>query len=106
MKQIFISYSHKDEIWKDRLLSHLRVLEVEGHYSLWDDRQIGIGSQWFKEIKTAIDNADIAILLVTADFLTSQILFEKKKFLVFRLKNVSKVFIYYPLLSNLAPGKK
>jgi hypothetical protein len=27
---VFISYSHKDEVWKDRLLEHLGGLEVLG----------------------------------------------------------------------------
>jgi hypothetical protein len=34
---VFISYSHKDEGWKDRLVEQLRVLELEGAYDLWDD---------------------------------------------------------------------
>jgi hypothetical protein len=27
---VFISYSHKDETWKDRLVTHLGVLQREG----------------------------------------------------------------------------
>ncbi len=38
---IFISYSHKDEVWKDRLKPHLEVLETAGRISIWDDRGIG-----------------------------------------------------------------
>ena len=40
---VFISYSHKDEIWKDRLLTHLKVFEEEGLLETWDDRRIGEG---------------------------------------------------------------
>ena len=37
---VFISYSHKDEKWKNRLVTHLGVLEKEGLLDLWDDRKI------------------------------------------------------------------
>ena len=43
MSKIFISYSHKDEDWKDRLQEQLEVLALEGYLSVWDDRQIDLG---------------------------------------------------------------
>ncbi len=69
--RIFISYSHADEAWKDRLARHLRVLELEGELSLWDDRRIDTGDDWLPEIETALETADVAVLLVSADFLVS-----------------------------------
>ena len=42
---IFISYSHKDEREKDRLLSHLGVLQHEGLIGLWSDDRIGAGAE-------------------------------------------------------------
>ncbi len=39
-KKIFISYSHVDEEWKDRLVKHLKVLQLEGIFDVWDDRRI------------------------------------------------------------------
>jgi tetratricopeptide (TPR) repeat protein len=68
---VFISYSHKDEIWKNRLLTHLRISEKEGLLELWDDRRIAAGTEWRSEIQKAIDSADIGILLISADFLVS-----------------------------------
>lgn len=69
---VFISYSHKDEAWKERLVSHLGVLQHEGLLDMWDDRRIGAGEDWYPEIQKAIDAASVAILLVSADFLTSK----------------------------------
>ena len=69
---VFISYSHKDEAWKDRLVTHLGVLAQQGLLDLWDDRRIGTGEEWRTEIAEAMGRASVAILLVTADFLTSQ----------------------------------
>ena len=78
MKQIFISYSHKDEEWKNRLLKHLRVYENEGHFILWDDRKIESGNDWRVEIITALDQACVAIMLITADFLTSNFILNEE----------------------------
>ena len=68
---VFISYSHKDEEWKDRLVTQLKVLELEGSFQVWDDRQIAAGSDWLPGIEEALNAAAAAILLVSADFLIS-----------------------------------
>lgn len=68
---VFVSYSHADEAWKDRLVRHLRVLEPEGILEVWDDRRIAPGSNWLPEIQQAMDRALAAVLLISADFLTS-----------------------------------
>jgi len=68
---VFVSYSHKDEDWKDRLLPQLRVLELEEHIKVWDDRQIDGGDTWYPEIKEAMAEAEIAVLLISAHFLSS-----------------------------------
>ena len=69
---IFISYSHKDEAWKDRLMTHLGVLQSQGLVQLWDDRRIGAGEGWFAAIQEAMSRASVAVLLISADFLTSK----------------------------------
>jgi predicted nucleotide-binding protein len=71
MKKIFISYSHKDTGFKDALVEQLKVLELEGFCDLWEDSRIQTGSDWKPEIEKAIDEADIAVLMVSAGFLTS-----------------------------------
>lgn len=68
---IFISYSHRDEVWKDRLVKQLNVLALEEHFSVWDDRRIAAGDDWYPAIAAAIQAAHAAILLISADFLTS-----------------------------------
>jgi hypothetical protein len=69
---VFISYSHKDEEWKDRLVTHLGVLQSQGLLDLWDDRRISAGEDWEQEIQEAMATASVAVLLVSANFLTSQ----------------------------------
>ena len=71
MSKIFISYSHKDEDWKDRLQEQLEVLALEGYFSVWDDRQIEPGDDWFAEIERELNQADVAVMLISASFLRS-----------------------------------
>ncbi len=75
---IFISYSHKDEDWKDRVVTHLHVLELEGMLDLWDDRRIEAGDEWYQEIQNAIAAASIAVLLISPDFLTSKFIMNEE----------------------------
>jgi formylglycine-generating enzyme required for sulfatase activity len=70
-RRIFVSYSHKDEAWKDRVVTHLGVLAQDGKLEIWEDRRIGGGADWRREIARAIRSCDVALLLVSADFLTS-----------------------------------
>lgn len=69
--KVFISYSHADEDWLERLKVHLRPLEREYDIDIWDDRKIQAGSKWREEIKNAVDSARVAVLLISASFLAS-----------------------------------
>ncbi|AQR64624.1 hypothetical protein BXU06_05795 [Aquaspirillum sp. LM1] len=69
--RIFISYSHQDEVWKNRLVSHLNVLAGEG-LDVWDDRRIAAGHDWLPEIEQAIAKCDMAVLLISRHFLNSR----------------------------------
>ena len=68
---VFISYSHIDEIWKDRLRPHLGMLAQEGRLTIWDDRGIDGGATWYDEIKGAMEHAQVAVCLISADYLNS-----------------------------------
>jgi len=69
--KVFLSYSHKDRPWADRLLTHLRAIAVD--VSVWSDAQIKPGASWDDEIARAIKTSDVAILLVSANYLASDL---------------------------------
>lgn len=66
---IFISYSHADEAEKEQVLTHLRVLEDK--YDIWVDDNIPGGGKWEQEIENAMKKAQMGVMLVSANFLTS-----------------------------------
>jgi TIR domain len=73
---VFISYSHSDGEYLDRLLVHLKPLEKDGLIDLWVDTRLRAGDRWRKEIDKALQRATVAILLVSADFLASDFIID------------------------------
>lgn len=69
--KVFISYSHYDTPWIERLRVHLKPLERDYDIKIWDDRKIRAGSKWKEEIEEAIRSAKVAVLIISADFLAS-----------------------------------
>jgi len=68
----FISYSHKDEEFKDELVTMLAGLQRRGVIDAWQDRRIEAGDEWYKSIQDAMDDCDLALLLVSPDYLASR----------------------------------
>jgi tetratricopeptide (TPR) repeat protein len=69
---LFLCYSHQDHYLKDRLLAQLGVLQSQGLLDVWTDDRIQTGDRWRDEIVRAMDDASIAVLLVSASFLNSR----------------------------------
>lgn len=69
--RIFVSYAHIDSHCLDRLMVHLRPLERRSKIECWSDTRIRAGDKWRKEIAENIENAAVAVLLISADFLAS-----------------------------------
>jgi hypothetical protein len=108
-RKIFISYSHKDKQWLDRLRVHLKPMEHEGIIDMWDDTKITAGILWKEAISEALETARVAVLLVSADFLASDFIAEHElPVLLSRAKSggttIIPVIISPSLFANTALG--
>ena len=102
--KVFISYSHKDEIWKDRLFSHLSVLDHEGLLHVWTDRRIEVGASWQAKINEAMSDSRVAVLLITANFLSSEFILNQEVPPLLEL-HAKRGMLLLPLLARPCPWK-
>lgn len=68
---LFVSCCQADETWRDRLIKHLDLLSDERGYDVWDDRRVAAGDDRTAVLEQAIERARVALLLVSADYLTT-----------------------------------
>jgi formylglycine-generating enzyme required for sulfatase activity len=69
--EVFLSYSHKDDELRQELSSHLSSLTRQKLIKPWDDRAIDAGTEWAQEIAQNLERAEIILLLVSANFMSS-----------------------------------
>lgn len=71
MAHIFISYSHVDNPFREKLLEVLK--KAFPHDEFWWDDEITGGEDWWKRILEEIDKCDLFIFLTSNDWLISQV---------------------------------
>ncbi len=69
--ELFYSYAHEDEVLRNELEKHLKLLQRQGYITQWHDRQISPGNLWAQEIDAHLNAARIILLLVSPDFIAS-----------------------------------
>src|SRR5436305_1335835 len=68
---LFYIYAHEDQKFCDALNKHLAAMKRLDWIRTWHHRDIGAGQLWKDEINRHLRQADINLLLVSADFLAS-----------------------------------
>jgi hypothetical protein len=77
-EKVFISYSHRDRGWLERLSEHVAALERQGLIHTWSDIQIEVGAAWQEKIDGALKESRVAVLLISPAFLASPYIWEKE----------------------------
>jgi TIR domain len=67
----FVSYSHRDERFREHLASHLAILKRQGLIELWHDRIIAPGEHLYDAIDAHLEQSELVLLLISSDFLAS-----------------------------------
>lgn len=68
---IFYSYARQDKDLRDKLESHLALLQQGRSITGWHDRHIIGGQEWSREISKHLEAAQIILLLISDAFLSS-----------------------------------
>ena len=77
-KRVFISCSSQDSLYLDRLKIHLKGYMSEDTLEIWNEAKIAAGSDGEEEIKSALTQAKVAIVLISSNFLDSDFVREKE----------------------------
>ena len=97
--KIFISYNHADIAILERVQIHLKPLEKMNLIDIWDDTRIKAGEKWKDEVEKALEQASIAILLISADFLASDFIVENE--LPFPPPRVTIAKVYFTFINSI-----
>lgn len=74
----FISYSHVDEHYVERLQKHLAMLKRDGSVESFYDRDIHVGDSLNEEIFRNLADSQIFIAVVSPDFIASNYCYERE----------------------------
>jgi hypothetical protein len=99
--QIFISYSHDEYAYKDELIKYCRDLELAGTVEIYTDEQIAPGQEWDKEIRLALQRAEVVLFLVSKKFIHSRYIKEVELQSAIERYNRGEVVLIPVLLEQL-----
>jgi WD40 repeat protein/Flp pilus assembly protein TadD len=70
--QILCCYAREDQQMLEHLKKHLMPLQRLGMIQIWSDTNLNAGQEWEKELHQHLDSADIILLLISPDFISSE----------------------------------
>jgi hypothetical protein len=74
--KVFISYAPEDESFRAELEKHLALLKRQRFVQDWSSRHISVGGERDREMKHRLEQADMVLILLSANFLASDHLYD------------------------------
>lgn len=71
-RKTVICYAREDQRFREELDRHLSNLKRQQLIISWSDKEIIPGAEWKREIDTRLNTADLILLLISADFISSE----------------------------------
>lgn len=100
---VIVSYSSRYRKMRNLLVDGLKahLMHKPGiQSSLWEDSQIDMGSNWQEKIEQALNNANVAILLVSASFASSEYILSNELIQLFQSTEEHRTLILPVLIRN------
>ena len=89
----FISYSHKDENYLQKLQINLAQVKRQGLLQEWTDHDIEAGDRFNEKIIKELDLSQLFLALVSSDYIHSNFCFEKEFKQAQQLEHENKIII-------------
>ncbi len=102
---LFVSYSHKDERFRDEFRGALTAYERKGELVVWQDTMIVPGQKWEPEILRKLEEAEIIVLLLSNDFIKSDYCMVKA-FEIAKRRDATGECVIVPIVVRACPFKK
>jgi len=74
-KEVFVSYTSKDEKYVEEMKPFLKSLERDHKIPIWYYQRLNVGDKWREEIHKHMSSARVAVLLVSQEFLASDFVY-------------------------------
>ena len=100
--QVFISYAHADQRWRERVETHLNVLAREGQIDIWNDQKLEAGDNWLTRLNERMSHAGIAVLLISPKFLGSEFILNEEVPALFKRHQADGMRLYPLLIKSCA----
>jgi len=97
--QVFISYSHADQAWLDKLDPYLRALAIHFKIVIWDDRDITAGQRWHDAIVAALRRSKIALVLGSVHYFSSSYIAQNELPAILEAANSAEMTLLWVALS-------
>ncbi len=98
--KLFISYSHENysyfEVF-EKGFSKVILNAQKYDWKIWNDSMVHLGSFWDDEIQNNVKDCDVAILLVSVEFMSSRYI-KEKEYNEFIKRNKEKGIIIIPII--------